>query len=98
MGQVSLRKVNDYVLSFVYVRPEVYIVLIFCLVRVFYHEFFVLVDAAAVLWELGLVLVLNLSLRLVYKSESLHYLDGNEGCLELLLDSFYIHFRLWFVF
>ena len=92
----SLMQFKDRVLSFV-LRAEVFPVIVPVDL-----EFFVRVDAAAVIGRPGRVLPLNLDQNLSFHPacnlESLHCLEGNEGRREHLIKSFYTHFRLWSAF
>ena len=94
--EISLMQFIDRVLSFV-LRAEVFPVIVPVDL-----EFFVRVDAAAVVGRPGRVLPLNLdqnlSFHLACNLESLHCLEGNEGRREHLIESLFTHFRLWCVF
>ena len=54
-------------------------------------EFFVRVNAAAVLGRPGLVLILSLNLDLTRYLKSLHCLEGNQGRLDHLAEGLYTH-------
>lgn len=83
--EISLMQFIDRVLSFV-LRAEVFPVIVPVDL-----EFFVRVDAAAVVGRPGRVLPLNLdqnlSFHLACNLESLHCLEGNEGRREHLIES-----------
>ena len=94
--EISLMQFIDRVLSFV-LRAEVFPVIVPVDL-----EFFVRVDATAVVGRPGRVLPLNLdqnlSFHLACNLESLHCLEGNEGRREHLIESLSTHFRLCCVF
>ena len=94
-GLSSRIQVKDRVLIFV-LRAEVFPVFLVILAVDF--EIFVRVYAAAVFGRPGRVHLLSLSFHLAYYLKSLHCLEGNEGCLEYLVESLYTHIRLWSVF